>query len=89
VLGAGGTGLAFLLYYTLIAEIGVSRASVVAYLAPMFAVAYGTAFLGEAVTFATVGGLVLILTGSYAAVEGRAPWQPRPALEEADEPAPA
>jgi drug/metabolite transporter (DMT)-like permease len=79
VLGAGGTGVAFLLYYTLIAEIGVSRASVVAYMAPVFAVGYGATFLDESITFATIGGLVLILAGSYAAVEGRPPWQPRPA----------
>jgi len=85
VLGVGGTGLAFLLYYTLIADIGVSRASVVAYLAPMFAVAYGALFLDEAITAATIGGLALILTGSYAAVEGRPPWQPRPIVDRADE----
>lgn len=78
VLGAGGTGLAFLLYYTLIAEIGVSRASVVAYVAPVFAVGYGAVFLDESITWATVGGLILILAGSYAAVEGRPPWRPRP-----------
>ena len=77
-LGTGGTGLAFLLYYTLIADIGVSRASVVAYLAPMFAVTYGALFLHEAISVGTVGGLILILTGSYAAVEGRPPWQRRP-----------
>jgi drug/metabolite transporter (DMT)-like permease len=88
-LGVGGTGVAFLLYYTLIAEIGVSRASVVAYLAPMFAVTYGALFLDEAISVGTVGGLILILGGSYAAVEGRPPWQPRPAVEEADEPAAA
>jgi drug/metabolite transporter (DMT)-like permease len=86
VLGAGGTGLAFLLYYTLIAEIGVSRASVVAYLAPLFAVTYGALFLDEAISVGTVGGLILILGGSYAAVEGRPPWQPRPAVEEPEEP---
>ena len=40
-LGAGGTGLAFLFYYTLIAEVGPARAAVVAYIAPAFAVVYG------------------------------------------------
>lgn len=89
VLGAGGTGLAFLLYYTLIAEIGVSRASVVAYLAPLFAVGYGALFLSERISVATIGGLVLILTGSYAAVEGRPPWQVRPALDDVEDRAPA
>ncbi len=38
-LGAGGTGIAFLIYYVLIADVGANRASVVAYLAPGFSVA--------------------------------------------------
>ena len=33
-LGAGGTGIAFAIYFTLIAEIGPGRASLVAYIAP-------------------------------------------------------
>ena len=78
-LGAGGTGIAFLLYYTLIADIGASRAAVVAYMAPGFAVAYGALFLEEPITAATVAGLLLILTGSWLGAEGRPPWQPRPA----------
>jgi len=77
-LGAGGTGIAFLLYYTLIADIGASRAAVVAYMAPAFSVFYGGLFLSESVTVTTIGGLALILTGSWLGAEGRAPWQPRP-----------
>lgn len=76
-LGAGGTGIAFFLYYTLLADIGVTRAAVVAYMAPGFAVMYGALFLSEPVTAATIGGLALILTGSWLGAEGRAPWQPR------------
>ena len=76
-LGAGGTGVAFLLYYTLIADIGASRAAVVAYMAPGFAVLYGALFLSEPITAATIGGLVLILVGSWLGAEGRPPWQPR------------
>ena len=40
LLGAGGTGIAFLIFYTLIAGIGPSRAALVAYIAPGFALAY-------------------------------------------------
>lgn len=76
-LGAGGTGIAFLLYYTLIADIGASRAAVVAYMAPGFAVAYGALFLDEPITAATIAGLVLILSGSWLGAEGRPPWQPK------------
>jgi drug/metabolite transporter (DMT)-like permease len=71
VLGAGGTGLAFLWFYTLVAEVGPGRASVIAYIAPAFSVLYGAALLGEAVTAATIGGLVLILAGSWLAVRHR------------------
>lgn len=72
-LGILGTGLAFLIFYTLIAEVGAARAALVTYLAPGFAVLYGAIFLGEAITAAAVGGLALILAGSWLAAEGRAP----------------
>jgi drug/metabolite transporter (DMT)-like permease len=91
-LGAGGTGAAFLIYYRLIADVGTSRAAVVAYLAPGFAVLYGAVFLAEPITAATIGGLALILAGSWIAAEGRLPWQPRvagapgPSAEVAQEP---
>jgi drug/metabolite transporter (DMT)-like permease len=91
-LGAGGTGAAFLIYYRLIADVGTSRAAVVAYLAPGFAVLYGAVFLSESITAATIGGLGLILAGSWIAAEGRLPWQPRvagapgPGAEVAQEP---
>src|SRR6185295_5464932 len=57
----------------LISEVGASRASVVAYLAPGFAVTYGAIFLGEEVTLSTIAGLGLILGGSWIAAEGRLP----------------
>jgi drug/metabolite transporter (DMT)-like permease len=76
-LGAGGTGIAFLIFYMLNAEIGPSRAAVVAYIAPVFSVLYGVTLLDEAFTLSTVAGLVLILGGSYVAAEGRAPWRRR------------
>jgi drug/metabolite transporter (DMT)-like permease len=74
-LGVLGTGLAFWIFYTLIAEVGAARAAVVAYLAPGFAVIYGAIFLDEPISVAAVGGLVLILAGSWLAAEGRAPWR--------------
>jgi drug/metabolite transporter (DMT)-like permease len=70
-LGIGGTGLAFLLFYTLIAQVGPARASVVAYLAPGFAVLYGVTFLDEVVTVATLVGLALVLGGSWLAARPR------------------
>jgi drug/metabolite transporter (DMT)-like permease len=73
VLGVGGTGVAFLFYYTLIAEIGPARASIVAYIAPAFAVLYGVTLLGEPLTAGAVAGLALILAGSWLGAQGRLP----------------
>lgn len=72
-LGAGGTGIAFLIFYTLIADVGPARASIVAYLAPAFALVYGVTLLGEPLTAASVAGLALILLGSWLGAEGRIP----------------
>ena len=74
-LGAGGTGIAFFVFYILNAEIGPSRASVVAYIAPVFSVFYGVTLLGEDFSLSTAAGLILILTGSWLAADGRLPWR--------------
>ena len=63
-LGALSTGVAYLLYFTLIARAGASRAILVTYLVPAFALVYGTVFLDEAVTVSALVGLVLILGGT-------------------------
>lgn len=70
-LGILGSGIAFVLFFTLIAEVGASRASLVGYIAPGFAVIYGVVLLGEPVSAATFAGLALILGGSWLAADGR------------------
>jgi len=72
LLGAAGTGIAFLWFYTLISEIGPARASVISYIAPGFSVVYGIVLLGEGFSLAAIAGLGLILAGSWLAVGGRA-----------------
>jgi hypothetical protein len=44
--------------------------------APAFAVIYGVVLLDEELTLGTIGGLVLILAGSWLAASGRLPGQP-------------
>ena len=63
-LGALSTGVAYLLYFTLIARAGASRAILVTYLVPAFALVYGTVLLDEPVTVSALVGLVLILGGT-------------------------
>lgn len=70
-LGVLGTGVAFAIFYELIATVGPARTFLVTYLAPIFAVGYGVILLDEAFGVATLAGLVLILAGSYLAAGGR------------------
>jgi drug/metabolite transporter (DMT)-like permease len=83
-LGAGGTGVAFFLFFTLIAEIGPGRASIVAYVAPVFAVIYGAVLLGEDIGVASVVGLVLILGGSYLGVARKASVRAEPEVSRSE-----
>jgi len=77
-LGVVGTGVAFALFYELMTTVGPARTFIVTYLAPAFAVVYGATLLDEEITAATIGGLVLIVSGSYLAAEGRIPGRRRP-----------
>jgi len=70
-LGAVGTGVAFAIFYDLIATVGPARTFIVTYLAPGFAVIYGVTLLDETITLATISGLGLILVGSWLAAGGR------------------
>lgn len=69
-LGVVCTGLAFLMFYRLIARIGPARASTVTYLVPMFGALFAWLFLGEPVTVAMLVAGALIL-GSVAASQKR------------------
>ena len=57
LLGTAGTGIAFLWFYTLIADIGPARATIISYITPGFSVVYGVVLLGEPFSLAAVGGL--------------------------------
>ncbi|HZB82664.1 MAG TPA: DMT family transporter [Rubrobacteraceae bacterium] len=70
VLGLLCTALAFMLYYSLIDQIGEERASLATYLTPVFALFYGVLLLGESLTVAAVIGLVLIIVGAEITLRG-------------------
>lgn len=90
LLGIFGTGLAFLWFYTLIRDVGPTRASITAYLAPGFSVFYGVLLLDEDFSVAAIGGLALILAGSWLAVQGRPPaWARRTGPSHSSAPEPA
>ena len=62
-LGVGGTAVALIFFYRMLVHYGASRASLVTYLLPPFALVYGVVFLDEEVTLNALLGLFLILTG--------------------------
>ena len=66
-LGVLGSGIAYLLYFAIIASAGASRAILVTYLVPAFALAYGALFLDEAITATALAGLALVLAGTALA----------------------
>ena len=70
VLGLLCTALAFMLYYSLIDQIGEERASLATYLTPVFALFYGVLLLGESLTVAAVIGVVLIIAGAEITLRG-------------------
>ena len=79
VLGVLCTGVAYVLYFRLIANAGPARALTVTFLIPVFAVAYGVVFLSEAVTvWMLVCGVIIVCGTSLASglvkwPAGRAP----------------
>ncbi|MFI2618472.1 DMT family transporter [Streptomyces sp. NPDC018584] len=63
-LGALGTGLAFLLQYALVSEVGPTTAQMVTYFVPVIATAAGVAVLGESLSWSTPVGAVIVLAGA-------------------------
>ena len=68
VLAIACTGLAYILYFRLIARIGPTRAVVVAFLIPLFAVVWGALLLDEKVTLQMLVGGGIILAGTALAI---------------------
>jgi drug/metabolite transporter (DMT)-like permease len=64
------SGLAFLLYFRLIADVGATRALTVTYLIPLFGVLWGWLFLGEALPASALAGGALIMTGTVLVTRG-------------------
>ncbi|WP_326724491.1 DMT family transporter [Streptomyces sp. NBC_00243] len=63
-LGTLGTGLALLIQYGLVAEVGPTTAQMVTYFIPVIATGAGVAILGESLTWSTPVGAAIILAGA-------------------------
>ena len=69
-LGVLASGVAFILYFRLMADVGATRALTVTFLVPLFAFAWAALFLGETLTPAIAAGAILILAGTLLVTRG-------------------
>jgi drug/metabolite transporter (DMT)-like permease len=65
------SGVAFLLYFRLIADIGPTKSLTVTFLMPAFTMLWASLFLGEGVTALMIFGCALILVGTGLVVMRR------------------
>ncbi|MFD5425924.1 DMT family transporter [Streptomyces sp. NPDC127084] len=72
-LGALGTGLAMLLQYGLVAEVGPTTATMVTYFIPVIATAAGVLLLGERLGWNTPVGALVVLAGAALTQSRRQP----------------
>jgi len=75
-LGAGGSGIAFLLYYFMMNTLGATRATTVTFLVPVTAVFWGASLLHEAITIPILAGMGVILLGLFLTSRPRKPRAP-------------
>ncbi|TAK44666.1 MAG: DMT family transporter [Betaproteobacteria bacterium] len=64
------SGVAFVLYFRLIADVGATRALTVTFLIPAFGLLWGGLFLGEALPAGALAGAVLIVAGTALVTRG-------------------
>ena len=57
-------GIAYILYFKLIEEVGPTSALTVTFLNPLFGILWGALFLGEVVGWHTVAGAAIVITGT-------------------------
>jgi len=66
-LGIGCTGIAYMLFFHLIAVAGPARAITVTFVIPVFGILWGALFLGERVSAGMLAGCAVILVGTALA----------------------
>jgi drug/metabolite transporter (DMT)-like permease len=71
ILSAVGTGLAYVIYYGLIAEMGATAASFVTYIIPVVGVILGWVILDERLAWTGFVGMALIVVGVWVSVGTR------------------
>ncbi len=75
-LGLLGTGLAYILYYFIVRELGAITASSATYVPPVVALAIGVLLVGEGIDLVDAAAVALILIGVLAMRRGGSPARP-------------
>lgn len=73
VLGAVGTGAAFVIMGSLVGRVGSTRASFITYLLPVVALVLGVVFRDDQVTAGALAGVGLVITGAVLASRRETP----------------
>ncbi|MDR5771124.1 DMT family transporter [Caballeronia sp. LP006] len=66
-LGVGCTGIAYFIYYHLVAVVGPARAMTVTFVIPLFGILWGALFLHERVSLVMLEGCAVVLAGTALA----------------------
>ncbi len=77
-LGFFGTGLAYVLYYRLITDVGATTASLVTYLITIFGAVFGWVALDERLGWNALVGAAMVIAGIAIAQRGAPPAEPIP-----------
>lgn len=75
LLGIASTGIAYVIYFKLLSQVGPTKTLTVTYLIPVFGLFWGWLFLEEQISLSMVAGCVLILLGvglTTGVIAGRA-----------------
>jgi len=65
--GLVGTGLAFVIFGSLVGRVGGTRSSFITYVIPVIALGLGITFRGDEVTFIAIIGVLLVIAGAILA----------------------
>lgn len=74
VLGVVCSGIAYLLYFRLIADIGPASALTVTFLIPIFGILWGAVFLNEHLGWNTLAGSIIVIVGTALVTGFRLPF---------------
>lgn len=72
-LGVANTGLAYMLYFFLVNEVGATRTSLVTYIIPAVGLIFGFVFLNEPLSLTVIVGFLLIVAGVLLVNQRRLP----------------